>query len=75
MSISPIPTPSSTPDLSTNSYRIFLLTIWQEDQNNWRFLLEDPRSGERTDFSGVDSLAAGLQDVIDATDRLTDLDN
>lgn len=47
-----------------NLYRIFLLTVWQEDQETWRFLLEDPRSGERKGFAGLDSLVDGLQSVM-----------
>lgn len=48
-----------------NCYRIFLLTIWQEDSETWRFQLEDPRSGERIGFAGLEPLVSGLQSVMD----------
>lgn len=68
---------STTPNsnLPSNVYRIFLLTVWQEDQDNWRFLLEDPRSGERKGFSGLESLVDGLQNVMDGNVKPTDLDD
>ena len=56
-------------------YRIFLLTVWQEEQDQWRFLLEDPRSGKRQGFSELESLVGGLQDVMDGNVTSTDLDS
>lgn len=64
---------STTP--TPNVYRIFLLTVWQDEQDQWRFLLEDPRSGERKGFSGLDSLVGGLQDVMDGNVKPTNLDS
>lgn len=59
---------------TSNLYRIFLLTVWQEGQNDWRFLLEDPRSGERKGFLGAESLVNGLQDMVDGNAQSTDSD-
>lgn len=53
---------STTP--TPNLYRILLLTIWQEDEETWRFLLEDPRSGERKGYAELDLLVEGLKQVI-----------
>ncbi|MEZ4862676.1 MAG: hypothetical protein R3C14_15280 [Caldilineaceae bacterium] len=51
-------------------HRIYLLTIWQEaggqedgrqpEEENWRFLVEDPRSGRRKGFANVTALVEGL---------------
>lgn len=54
---------STTP--APNLYRILMLTIWQEDEETWRFLLEDPRSGERKGYAELDLLVDGLKHVID----------
>ncbi|MEZ4862686.1 MAG: hypothetical protein R3C14_15330 [Caldilineaceae bacterium] len=50
---------------SKQIHRIYLLTIWREDgrqpeEENWRFLVEDPRSGRRKGFAGVAALVEGL---------------
>jgi hypothetical protein len=51
------------------SHRIYLLTIWQEDgrqedDESWRFLVADPRSGRRRGFAGVAALVEGLLEMV-----------
>ena len=45
-------------------HRIFLLTVWREEAENWRFLVEDPRSGRRKGFAGVVALVEGLLELV-----------
>ena len=53
-------------------YRIYLLTVWQEQSRGpppliiWRFRLEDPRSGRQQLFADAATLMNALQ-VIAAT--------
>lgn len=52
-------------------HRIYLLTIWQEEDHqevdeNWRFLVEDPRSGRRRGFAGVAALVEDLLAMVAA---------
>ena len=59
-------------------YRIFLLTVWQESPPlpdalpDWRFRLEDAKSGERWGFVNADALVqallAGLPEEGDGTE-------
>ena len=56
-------------------HRIYLLTVWREDdrqeeEERWRFLVEDPRSGRRKGFAGVAALVAGLLEIV-VTDAQT----
>lgn len=56
-------------------YRIFLLTVWQESaplagsSPDWRFRLEDAKSGTRWGFVSAKALVAalmeGLPDVVE----------
>ncbi|MEM7133272.1 MAG: hypothetical protein AAF702_43640 [Chloroflexota bacterium] len=51
------------------NYRIFLLTCWLEEEDddcpaNWRFRLEEPRSGLRRGCVGIERLVALLNDEI-----------
>jgi hypothetical protein len=47
-------------------YQIYLLTIWEEDGqetrgvDEWRFRLEDPRTGQQRGFTSLDALAANI---------------
>ena len=59
-------------------YRIYLLTVWQEqnrgppEQITWRFRLEDPRSGRQQAFVDAATLMAALQAITakpDATEK------
>lgn len=55
-------------DLSTRPpyYRIYLLTVWQEQSRGppessvWRFRLEDPRTGSQGAFADAESFMAAL---------------
>ena len=55
-------------------YRSYLLTLWEERSSDpkapevWRFSLEDPRTGQRRGFAGLEALVAALQREI-ASDR------
>jgi len=48
-------------------YRIYLLTVWQEQNRGpperivWRFRLEDPRSGQQQAFADAATLMVALQ--------------
>ncbi len=50
-------------------YRIFLLTVWQEQSrgppqaSRWRFRLEDPRSGRQLMFADATALMTALQEL------------
>jgi hypothetical protein len=48
-------------------YRAYLLRFWQEprpaaETEEWRFSLEDPHTGDRRGFAGLDLLFAWLRD-------------
>lgn len=49
------------------SYQAYLLRCWRERDRRpdgarvWRFILEDPRTGERRGFVGLDCLVAFLE--------------
>ena len=55
-------------------YRIYLLTVWQEqnrgppDLITWRFRLEDPRSGRQQVFADAATLMTALQAMTAKTD-------
>lgn len=48
-------------------YRIYLLTVWQEQNRGppesiiWRFRLEDPRTGRQQGFADAVTLMSALQ--------------
>ena len=50
-------------------YRIYLLTVWQEQSRGppervtWRFRLEDPRSGRQQAFADAAALMTALQAI------------
>ncbi len=50
-------------------HRIFLLTVWREETESWRFLVEDPRSGRRKGFASVAALVEGLLEMVVAADQ------
>jgi len=56
----------------SGSYRIFLLTIWLDDEGDpadpetVHFRLEEPRHGRGRGYVGVTALVAGLIRVIDS---------
>lgn len=51
-------------------YRIYLLTVWQEQDQaergdgGWRFHLTDPQTGQRYGFTTPAALLAALQQAI-----------
>jgi hypothetical protein len=54
------------PDKSPSHYQHFILLLRQAQRTEneapaWRLTLEDPRTGERKGFKGVDELAAFLK--------------
>ena len=57
-------------------YRIYLLTVWQEqnrgppEQITWRFRLEDPRSGRQQAFVDAVSLMSAIQAITKASDTV-----
>ena len=57
----------------TPRYYSYLLRFWQErsggagGQAVWRFSLDDPRTGRRRGFAGLDALIAAVQREMDAT--------
>ena len=48
-------------------YRSYLLTFWEERSQDpaippaWRFRLEDPRTGQRRGYAGLEALVAALE--------------
>ncbi len=48
-------------------YRSYLLTLWEERSRDpkvpevWRFSLEDPGTGQRRGFDGLEALVAALE--------------
>ena len=58
---------------SPTSYRIFLLTVWRDDDIDrkhpvLRFSLDDPRTGQRRGFGEPEGLLAFLAACLDAGD-------
>jgi len=56
-------------------YRAYLLRFWQERRppaagSAWRFSLEDPHTGERQGFAGLEALLAYLQAEMDSNTPL-----
>ena len=54
-------------------YRSYLLTFWEERSQDaqapevWRFSLEDPVTGQRRGFPGLEELVAALKQDMAAT--------
>ena len=54
-------------------YRIYLLTVWQEqsrgppEEISWRFRLEDPRTGRQHAFADAAMLMNAIQAITTAT--------
>ncbi|MBI4671706.1 MAG: hypothetical protein HY741_08580 [Chloroflexi bacterium] len=68
-----MPIPSRSP-----RYRSYLLRFWQEPSEkpqragSWRFMLEDPHTGERHGFATFDNLIGHLHNLMNSTDVLID---
>jgi hypothetical protein len=60
-------------DKKSPYYRIYLLTVWQEQTGSpperitWRFRLEDPRSGQQRVFADAATLMTALREIASAT--------
>jgi hypothetical protein len=44
-------------------YHSYLLRFWEESGQSWRFMLENPHSGERRGFGSLEALVAFLGEV------------
>ncbi|MCI0475684.1 MAG: hypothetical protein L0Y55_05510 [Anaerolineales bacterium] len=70
---------SSFPNLPR--YRAFLLRLWQEQTASperaaiWHLSLEDPKTGQRRGFDGLESLLTFLRAEIGETSRQAPLEN
>lgn len=55
---------STTSDPASRQYRSYLLRIWRAEApaRGWRASLEDPRTGERFGFAGLEQLFAFLME-------------
>jgi hypothetical protein len=61
--------------METRNYRAYLLRLWRESQHDpWRATLEDPHTGERLGFAGMDRLIAYLRRQTHEADREADMD-
>ena len=53
-------------------YRVYLLTVWQDstraEGTQWRFRLEDPRTGASQGFANPEALVAALQKGVSDTE-------
>ena len=54
-------------------YRSYLITLWEERSSDpnvpciWRFVLENPRTGERKGFASLKDLMATLEREMEGT--------
>jgi hypothetical protein len=56
-----------TPTNPSSSFRIYLLSVWQEldsGKGKLRFRLEDPHTGERLGFDRAEALVDHIQDEL-----------
>lgn len=58
-------------------YQIYLLRCWAEPGqtpagSNWRFSLEDPRTGRRHGFASLEALVVALQRDLSVTGEAAD---
>lgn len=53
-------------DSGTKPYRSYLLRLWREEsERRWRASLEDPQTGKRMGFAGLEQLFAFLMEQAD----------
>ena len=54
-----------SPKDGQTAYQVYVMRIWQEQTTPqvWRFVLEDPNSGQRRGFSCLSELTAYLENV------------
>jgi len=59
-------------------YRSYLLRFWREPSEkpqragSWRFMLEDPHTGERHGFANLENLVGHLNNLMNSADTLID---
>lgn len=62
--------------IRSQRYRSYLLRFWRESSektaplNDWRFILEDPHTGERLGFANLDKLVGHLNYLMHSADTL-----
>ena len=61
----------------SSGYRSYLLRFWHEpaaspEQGAWRFMLEDPHTGERQGFADIDILVGHLHQLMNQPDAQQD---
>jgi hypothetical protein len=62
--------------METRNYRAYLLRLWREsDRDPWRATLEDPHTGQRLGFVGIDRLVAYLRRQASEADRQASMDS
>ena len=71
-----VPTLMALPTRSP-TYRSYLLRFWHEpaathEHSAWRFMLEDPHTGERQGFADIDILIGHLHQLMNQTDTPQD---
>ncbi len=65
--------------IRSQRYRSYLLRFWHESAekttrlDDWRFMLEDPHTGERLGFANLDKLVEHLNHLMNSADTLSDL--
>ena len=42
------------------AHRIYLLSVWQNEDQRWHFLIQDPRTGTRQGFTGTEALGDAI---------------
>lgn len=59
------------PQVNGSSYQVYVMRIWQEQTNPpvWRFILENPTSGQRRGFTCLSELTAYLENIITSQKR------
>jgi hypothetical protein len=60
-------TTSTTNEPNEKKYRSYLLRLWRAEtpDQGWRASLEDPRTGERIGFAGLELLFAFLMEQVE----------
>ena len=60
-------TTSTTNDPNAKKYRSYLVRLWRVETpgQSWRASLEDPRTGQRIGFAGLEQLFAFLMEQVE----------
>ncbi len=61
----------STGDPDTGQYHSYLLRLWctETPARSWRASLEDPHTGERVGFAGLEQLFTFLMEQVEGDER------